>query len=266
MTIKQNELHLWHANESLIQTSPEASKACLGVLNTEEAAKAKRFHFKRDQEQYLLAHGMLRFILSHYDSAVLPEQWSFNKSQYGKWSIANPNPLSLTFNLSHTRGGVVILVARDAEVGVDIENNSVRSQGNRTLSIAKSFFSASEVDDLQKQAEDTQKLYFLRLWTLKESYIKAIGQGLSADLNSFSFGFPETDKLNFINHAGGACDVVRSWHYESVSENSPQSDADYLVSITSLGMKQAEGIRLVDFARHQDWGKSTDRFTLFAMS
>lgn len=216
-----------------MEGSPEAATQCSKFLSIDETDKVKRFRFKNDQHQYLLAHGMLRLVLSHYDSSVLSQEWLFSKNQYGKWSIANTNRLSLTFNLSHTLGGVVIRVSRYAEIGVDIENthNSMRAEEGRLISIAEQFFSAIEVNDLCKQPKETQQYYFLQLWTLKESYIKAIGKGFSADLKKFSFQFTMPNLLNFIDHSGSyVLEPCRSWHY--------QSNNNSLISLSSLSLNK----------------------------
>lgn len=261
MTINQHELHLWHASENLVQESSEAAAQCSKVLSAEEADKAKHFRFKNDQHQYLLAHGMLRLVLSHYDPTITPQEWLFNKNQYGKWSIANNNRLALTFNLSHTKGGVVILVSRNAEIGVDIENthNSMRTEEGRLLSIAENFFSTTEVDDLLKQPIEAQQRYFLQLWTLKESYIKAIGKGLSADLKEFSFQFIRPNQLSFIDHShGSTLKTCRSWHY--------QSNHHSLLSLSSLNMNEAQEVVFIDFAQLNQWGASNDHFYIVARS
>lgn len=261
MIINQHELHLWHANESLVQESPEALKQCSKVLSAEETDKVKRFRFKNDQYQSLLAHGMLRLILSYYDSSILPQEWLFNKNQYGKWSIANNNRLSLTFNLSHTKGGVVILVSRNTEIGVDIENthDSIRTEKGQLISIAEHFFSITEVDDLLKQPTEAQQRYFLQLWTLKESYVKAIGKGLSTDLKEFSFQFVTPNRLRFIDHShGSVLDTCCSWHY--------QSNHQSLISLSSLNMNERQEIRFIDFARFYQREASSNHFYFIARS
>jgi 4'-phosphopantetheinyl transferase len=40
---------------------------------------------------------------------------------------------------------------------------------------------------LRSKAQDAQRTTFFRLWTLKEAFIKATGEGLSRPLDSFSF-------------------------------------------------------------------------------
>jgi 4'-phosphopantetheinyl transferase len=84
------------------------------------------------------------------------------------------------FNISHSGHYVVCAVAA-SEVGIDVER--VRKVN---LRIAERFFSAPELNDLMALDEESRKQYFITLWTIKESYLKAIGRGLTQHLNSFT--------------------------------------------------------------------------------
>lgn len=79
------------------------------------------------------------------------------------------------YNLSHS-GSRVMCVLADVPVGCDVEK--IR-KGN-TERIARRFFSEREYQMCKDNPET-----FTRLWTLKESFIKATGKGLSTPLNSF---------------------------------------------------------------------------------
>jgi len=69
-------------------------------------------------------------------------------------------------------------------LGVDIEEIK-----QIDMKIAERFFSPQEYRDLMEQQVSQQLEYFFKLWSLKESYIKAEGKGLSIPLDSFSFSF-----------------------------------------------------------------------------
>jgi len=85
------------------------------------------------------------------------------------------------FNISHS-GQWVVAAFSSFEVGVDIE---LIKEPN--YNVAKRFFSDSEINQLKnsKSAESKKELFF-DLWTIKESYLKAIGTGLTKPLNTFT--------------------------------------------------------------------------------
>ncbi len=87
----------------------------------------------------------------------------------------------LHFNLSHS-GDYAMCIIGDSPVGCDVER--IRKID---LKLADRFFAPSEIEQIKCQPDyEAQVNTFFRLWTLKESYIKAVGQGLSMGLNSFA--------------------------------------------------------------------------------
>ena len=83
----------------------------------------------------------------------------------------------LFFNVSHA-GDYVVGVLSDCEVGCDIEKNA-----NAPLEVAEHYFYHSELAYI-KAAKNKDKAFFT-LWTLKESYMKMTGRGMSLPLDSF---------------------------------------------------------------------------------
>jgi len=84
------------------------------------------------------------------------------------------------YNISHS-GHYVVCAVSSKELGIDVER--IRKVN---LRIAERFFSPSEIHDLMAVEEENRMLYFITLWTIKESYLKAIGRGLTQHLNSFT--------------------------------------------------------------------------------
>lgn len=90
------------------------------------------------------------------------------------------NLKNVHFNISHSGNYVVCAIASE-EIGIDVER--IRKVN---LRIAERFFSPSEIHDLMACEEEKRIQYFITLWTIKESYLKAIGRGLTQHLNSFT--------------------------------------------------------------------------------
>jgi 4'-phosphopantetheinyl transferase len=148
------------------------------TLSTDESQRAVRFRFEKDRTRYIVAHGCLRNILSHYLQCD-PGELSFNTNEYGKPSV---NGYKLEFNLSHSGDYGLIGVNRERKIGVDVER--IRSD-MEFESMARRFFSPNEVAELMSTPPEQQAIAFFNCWTRKEAYIKAQGLGLSLPLNSF---------------------------------------------------------------------------------
>ena len=99
-------------------------------------------------------------------------------TEYGKPYL--PALPDFHFSLSHS-GERVLCAVSGKSVGCDIE-----APGRYDPKIAKRFFHPSESAWLFSLPEAEQPAAFLRLWTCKESYIKALGRGLSQPLDSFA--------------------------------------------------------------------------------
>lgn len=98
---------------------------------------------------------------------------SIRTDGFGKPRLADARP----FNLSHS-GDYALLGVADADIGVDIEQIRLRPFS----SVAKRFFSEND-QALLKNAADPEDTFFT-LWTLKESYLKAIGRGFYEPMRS----------------------------------------------------------------------------------
>ncbi len=173
--------------------SAEEYDGALTTLSSDERERAARFVFDADRQRFVVAHVLTRQALSSA-ADVEPAAWRFVAGPAGKPRIADEfAPLALSFNLSHARGIVACAVAR-SEIGVDVESIDGRIE---PLEIASRFFSPPEVEWLRDSDGDVRQERFFSLWTLKESYIKAIGTGLSHPLNTFGFALGEPPALAF---------------------------------------------------------------------
>lgn len=92
---------------------------------------------------------------------------------------------NIHFNISHS-GEVAVCVLSSKEIGCDIEKSVDNGSKFSRLKIAERFFAAEECEMIAAmQSEELKREMFFRLWTLKESFIKATGAGMSIPLNSF---------------------------------------------------------------------------------
>ncbi|MGN8082322.1 4'-phosphopantetheinyl transferase family protein [Variovorax sp. 22077] len=188
LQIDAHQVHLWHLYVPE-QDDPAdhhaVNHALMALLTPEEREKHGRFHFARDRRRYLMTRGLIRSLLSRYVPQVAPADWRFENNEYGRPRIADAPAQGrhIRFNISHSASLVVTAVAAEREVGVDVEHTA----RNAPLEIAGHFFSPKEAQALQQLPAVQQPSRFWDLWTLKESYIKARGMGLSIPLDRFSF-------------------------------------------------------------------------------
>ena len=122
------------------------------------------------KEESAFAQMLLKDALKReYQLPALPE---IERSSYGKpYFPAFPE---LYFNYSHSKDGAVCVLAKNS-VGIDLEK--VRSYREKTV---KRFCNEKEWNWLQKQ--ETRDKEWIRIWTVKEAYVKYTGIGIRTDL------------------------------------------------------------------------------------
>jgi 4'-phosphopantetheinyl transferase len=178
LSLGKEDVHIWFA---FVDDLALGFRSLLATLAADEIERAERFRFRKDRDQYALTRGLLREILSRY-GGVYPGELEFCYGVHGKPALTTERGDNLRFNLSHARGAVVYAVTRGRELGVDLEY--VRADiDDREL--AERFFSPHEASVLGRLPSNLRPKAFLTCWTRKEAYIKAQGEGLSADLGSF---------------------------------------------------------------------------------
>lgn len=104
------------------------------------------------------------------------------KGEHGK-PYVKESDVPAFFNLSHS-GDYIVCAVSDREVGVDIER-----KGKVRMEVARRFFHPSEVCLLDKVQEEEREELFFCYWSVKESFLKYTGSGLSSPLSGFEVCF-----------------------------------------------------------------------------
>jgi 4'-phosphopantetheinyl transferase len=220
LPLEPGQVHLWLAPVSAQDAAFVESRAPL--LAADERERGLRFRHEPDRLRFFATRVMVRSVLSRH-AAVAPADWLFEFNAHGRPQVAagHGGAARLRFNVSHTDALVAVAVTAGAEVGVDVEDTSRPAP----LPIADRFFSRSEATALQGLPVDERTQRFWKLWTLKESYIKARGLGLALALDSFSFDFDDAPDVRLVVD-DDADDRPARWHFRHFAP-----DARHLVAL-----------------------------------
>ena len=180
-----NDVHLWRIHLASSHSSLEGKRdSPESWLSSHEKERANRLVHKSHAHRFRRTHSELRAILSQYLN-VSPSKIEFCITEQGKPSISSPNA-SIQFNLSHSGDYSLVAITQQVSVGIDIERK--RNVRNLTA-IAEKFFMPQEYKSLLQLDEESQKNHFFRLWTLKESFLKALGATLKRPLDHIEIDF-----------------------------------------------------------------------------
>ena len=174
---------LWYLEGDEIASLAKDSEA-RSVVSEGEWARRDRLRVEEDASRFLASRILLRSMLALFTGEP-PEAFSIEATESGRPEITHPPfGVALRFSITHTRGIVACLLSGGAEVGVDAE---FHDSGTDLLGIATRFFARREAEFLYDLSGGERQHAFFDLWTLKEAYVKAIGEGLAIPLDQFSF-------------------------------------------------------------------------------
>lgn len=222
-------------------TENDWSKASRSI-QLEEKERIGRFVFKRDAKRSIIGQLMIRKFLS--EAIQLPwSQIKTNRDQNNKPIIEGYN---INFNISHDGNLVVLAGEENTLVGIDVMKNDYK--GGKSLNeffrLMHRNFHNNEWAFINKGTETEKINSFYRVWCLKESYVKAIGTGLTVDLRKICF-VPKsqlakniilTDTKLFIDNR-----LMSEWSFHEYLFD------DYTVTVCIKGSTTPINLKLINF-------------------
>lgn len=141
----------------------------------------------------------------------------------------------LQFNLSFSNNLALFAFSRSNAIGVDIEiiNDTVNGED-----ISQRHFSNNEIATFISLPCEQQAEAFYNCWTLKESWVKARGMGLSIPLDSFEVSLTPGEPARLISTSEYANEAIK-WSMFSLIP-APDYAAAVAVQATTTNKRQFE--------------------------
>lgn len=160
-------------------TSPSLYAMLYEEASAERRARADSYRFHKDRRLSIGAAALLDRGLDPF--GLREKDMTYGTNAFGKPFFTNAPHIH--FSISHS-GTKLAVAFSDSEVGCDIEKVS-----DIDMAVAERFFSGEEYESLTdcKDLQERRRMFF-RMWTLKESYMKATGKGLTLAPQSFTAG------------------------------------------------------------------------------
>jgi 4'-phosphopantetheinyl transferase len=174
LRLRDGEVHVWRA---MLASSPGDLLELRGILSPDERARADRFHAADDRANFVAARGALRRILARY-TGERPEDLRFSYAAWGKPRLEPAEGARrIEFSVSHSDELAVYALAEGRRLGVDVERIVPVLENDERLS--RSWLSEEELAELSLLDACARTRRFYWLWTRKEAYLKARGEGFS---------------------------------------------------------------------------------------
>lgn len=150
------------------------NKKWYAALSDRRIEKVERLKQPLKKAQSIGAELLLKYAVNKETGENGIVNWDIDKN--GKLFL--PEHDGLYVNLSHSRNYSVCAV-HDNHIGVDIQYCR-----ECDMRMAERFFTTDEALFINSHANKNNA--FFEVWTKKESFVKAVGKGLTIPLNSFS--------------------------------------------------------------------------------
>lgn len=161
--------------DSLDTFTEEMCMQQLNRLPHERQLKVHRYKHWIDKKMSVISYLLLAYGVKHEHSITEPLRFGYRGNQK-PYLLDFPN---IHFNISHCEECVVVAIS-DQEIGIDVQN-IVPYDPN----VAAMVCSLQELQHLQESVEP--EALFIRYWTLKESYLKMTGSGISDHMSQLDF-------------------------------------------------------------------------------
>jgi 4'-phosphopantetheinyl transferase len=142
-------------------------------LSTDETQRMGRYRSREAAERYVVTRSLVRIVLGEH-LGVSPRALHVSRTDTGKPVVAE----GINFNVTHSGDLVLLAVCEQRAVGVDVER---QREVPRVGEMMLRWFSEAERQECAHLTTlgATQSEAFLRVWSLKEARLKALGVGIS---------------------------------------------------------------------------------------
>ena len=163
--------------------NPEKCPELLKGLPSERITKIRSAR-QEDHKKQMLGAGLLlqRVLALCFDGGDC--NFKYSVGEHGK-----PKVEGLEYNLSHS-GNFVICAVSDKPIGCDVEK--IRKAPKE---IAERFFAEGEKQYLARASVEQYDEEFFRIWTMKESFVKMTGEGLSLSMATYEIVMGERGQV-----------------------------------------------------------------------
>ena len=168
---EKSQIQLLYAKFTDLENS---YKDCFTLLNRHEVDRATQFQCKAAAHRFILSRIKLKEVLSSYTGLAF-SKINIVQENNNKPHLGNNDFDWIDFNISHTNDMLVIAIAKDTKVGIDIERVAYNEH---IEAITDQYFTQEEREVVIAGVSKGDFRPFYQLWTRREAFLKGIGEGI----------------------------------------------------------------------------------------
>jgi 4'-phosphopantetheinyl transferase len=184
-------VQIWRLRLSDLDGAP--LEALRPLTTTSEHRRARRYEFDADQHRHLAGRALVRLVLARRYGCA-PRDLSITEGPHGKPQLDGSvgDETVPKFNVAHTDNVIVAAFGRSHPVGIDVES---RTRDADLDGLAQRVFTETELQRWRALSASRRRDVFFRIWTCKEAFLKATGQGLQRAPRTVECAFTETGEV-----------------------------------------------------------------------
>lgn len=180
----------WFFNLSKWSPTHQEMMLATACIQPEEKERLAKFVFKKDFKSSLVGRLMMRKYVSEICD-VCYKDIKFVRDDRGRPVYETLTGQNIIFNISH-QGDLTVLAGEVGDILLGIDVMKLEYTGGKPLSeffrVMNKTFSTAEWKQIYSYKTGKDQINtFCRLWSLKESYVKALGVGITIKLQDLSF-------------------------------------------------------------------------------
>ncbi len=214
--LNDGTVHLWVAD---LNSWGNHAGNLRALLSDEELNRLDRLKIDNKKTEFLCSRSILRIILSMYLTED-PNDLAISYTLAGKPILPDTE---LQFNVSHSKDFLLCGISLTNRIGIDIQEIYPISSLDR---IINNFFSPTEIQYLRSlPSRKVYQEHFFAIWTAKEAYLKAVGDGIQGSFNQMSTIPASTDLKIFKLDLPDTAKTEMNWTIKSVEVSQGYSAA-----------------------------------------
>ena len=202
--LDENEIHIWNYT---LKPDKKLAEFYFDNLTEEEKDKAEKIIIKEVKYRNILSRVITKKILANYlDKKLNRIHYCYNR--FGKPGLSSEiNPMNLNFNISHSGDLGIIAISKNNPVGIDIEQILELNDLDNLMDL---IFTESEIKQIDLLDHFDKTKMFYKIWTAKEAFVKAIGQGLSFPVKNIELEINHLENIS-IKYIKKFPDSLNDW-------------------------------------------------------
>lgn len=181
---------------------PLVSRFCATVLSDAELETAKHFKIESDRNRFMQRRAFRRFCAARAlgSCAASLSEIAFDQTEKGMPFLRDSGA---SFSFSSCGSGLIGAWSFTHGIGIDIEDETRNVEATE---LAAQFFSESESRMVADAGDLHRTQIFFQLWSLKESALKSVGEGLPFGMDAFEFDLSPSLRIRRAPDRYGAAD------------------------------------------------------------